>query len=285
MVGQRISISQQFARLFSGADQPLAGTLAKFAEPGEWSVRLAHERPEHLLIWVTRGQARALLDGAQRGVGVHNALFVPARHLLALDPGRQSLGHVLRLPEGFDSALPLPAQPMLLRVLDRRAQTELTGLFDAMEREQSAAAAHAQAALRAHAELAVIWLHRQAETASEAAPPATAARRLLRRFCQNLCASPPAARSVADHALALGVTPTHLSRCCRAATGRTAAALIAEVQLHRARRLLSETDATVADIAAFLGFRSAAYFTQFLRRHTGQPATGLRKLKPVARGA
>lgn len=281
MNAQKPSISQQFAQVFSGGDQPRACTLAQLGEAGDWSLALAHDHPEHLLIWITRGQARALLDGAQRGVGVHNALFVPARHLIALEPGRQCFGHVLCLPAEFDSAPPLPAQPMLLRVLERGAQADLTGLFDGMMREQTARSANWQHALGAMATLAVIWLHRQIENAGEIAPPDTAAQRLVSRFCRNLCPPPQSLRNVADHAATLGVTPTHLSRSCRTATGRTAAALLAEVQLHRARRLLGQTDAQVGDIARFLGFRSAAYFTQFLIRHTGKPASRLRAMAPA----
>ena len=74
-------------------------TLAQLAASGAWQLDLVHDRPVSLLIWITRGQGLALLDGARRGVGAHNALFVPAGNLMALDLGRQGFGQALILPD------------------------------------------------------------------------------------------------------------------------------------------------------------------------------------------
>ncbi|WP_280322780.1 helix-turn-helix domain-containing protein [Sulfitobacter faviae] len=76
---------------------------------------------------------------------------------------------------------------------------------------------------------------------------------------------------MAEHAAALGVTPTHLTRAVKAATGKSAADLLTERSCHAARRLLAETDHTAAEIAATLGFGSAAYFTRFMQQHSGLP--------------
>jgi AraC family transcriptional activator of pobA len=39
---------------------------------------------------------------------------------------------------------------------------------------------------------------------------------------------------------------------------------------------LAETDQTAAEIAASLGFGSAAYFTRFMQQHSGLPPSKLR---------
>ena len=83
--------------------------------------------------------------------------------------------------------------------------------------------------------------------------------------------------SMAEHAAALGVTPTHLTRVCRTETGRTAAALLTERLVHAAHSLLAGTDAPAQDIARHLGFGSAAYFTRFMQQHTGAAPTALRR--------
>ena len=82
---------------------------------------------------------------------------------------------------------------------------------------------------------------------------------------------------MAGHAAALGVSPTHLTRVCRAETGRTAAELLTERSLHAARSLLGATDVPVQDIARHLGFGSAAYFTRFIQHQTGRTPTALRR--------
>ena len=82
---------------------------------------------------------------------------------------------------------------------------------------------------------------------------------------------------MAAHAQALDVTPTHLTRVCRAETGKTAATLLTERQLHASRNLLAATDVAVQDIARHLGFGSAAYFTRFIQQHFGQTPSALRR--------
>jgi AraC family transcriptional regulator, transcriptional activator of pobA len=254
-------------------------TVAQLMQAGSWQLSLAHDRGQHLLIWMTRGQGVALLDGSRRGMGVHNALFIPARSLMALEPGRQGYGTALLIPG--DSALVLPRTPQHLRIRDVSAQSELTQLMEALGREQTARRPLCQSAMMAHAELVAIWLHRNLARQMDQDPPAprdSAARRLSRAWCARLVSDYASPASMADHAAALGVTPTHLTRVCRAETGRTAARLLSERQLHAAHQLLIATRVPVLDIARHLGFGSAAYFTRFIRQHTGETPTRLRQI-------
>ena len=46
-------------------------TLPQLTGGQDWRLLLAQDRPHHLLIWITRGQGRALLDGQRRGGGAH----------------------------------------------------------------------------------------------------------------------------------------------------------------------------------------------------------------------
>lgn len=256
-------------------------TLAQLARQGAWQLSLAHDRDYHLLIWFTRGQGVALLDGVRRGVGVHNALFIPARHLMSLDLGRQGFGMALKIPGA--TSMTLPRTPLHLRIRDVTAQSELTVLMDALGREQNAQQPLSQGAMQAYADLAAIWLHRQVagqvagQIDDEPAVRDTAARRLSRAWCARLVTDYASPDSMADHAAALGVTPTHLTRVSRAETGKTAARLLSERQLHAAHRLLIETNVPVLGIARHLGFGSAAYFTRFMKQHTGKPPTALRR--------
>lgn len=250
-------------------------TLAQLTQAGPWQLSLAHDRAHHLLIWITRGQGVTLIDGARRGLGVHNALFIPAHHLMALEPGRQGYGMALMIPA--DTSLTLPETPQHLRIRDVTAQTELTMFLEALGREQNARHALSQSAMLAYAELVAIWLRREMDSENQPAPPDTASRRLSRAWCSHLVTHYASATGMSDHAAALGVTPTHLARVCRAETGRTAAGLLCERQIHAAHRLLIDTNVPVLDIARHLGFGSAAYFTRFIKAHTGDPPSVLRR--------
>lgn len=255
-------------------------TLAQLAQAGTWQLALAHDRAQHLLIWITRGQGVALLDGARRGISTHNAVFIPARHLMAIDLGRQAFGMALVVPG--DTSLSLPQVPHHLRIRDGAAQTELTQLMDVMGREQSAQRPLYQSAMLAISELMAIWLHRQVAAQisdiSQPPDPDTAARRLSRLWSQHLVNHYATPITMADHAAELGVTPTHLTRISKSQTGRTAARLLGERQLHAAQQLLITTDVAILDIARHLGFGSAAYFTRFIKQHTGKTPTALRQM-------
>ena len=254
-------------------------TLAQLAPLGRWQGELAHDRGEDLLIWITRGQGVVLMDGARQGFGAHNALFVPSRHLLALDPGRQAVGLALLIPPGITPLL--PGEPHHLRIRDGAAQGDLTGQLEALGRECRSARLLRDSALAARATLVAVWLRRQIAE-SEAPEPASAARRLSQAYCARLSAGFASGDSPAAHAAALGVSTEHLARVCRAETGRSAAELLDERRLHAARLLLAATDASVHDIARHLGFAGTPAFSRFVRRLCGTAPTALRRQSQAA---
>lgn len=74
---------------------------------------------------------------------------------------------------------------------------------------------------------------------------------------------------VADYAALLAVTPTHLSRIMRQATGRSASAAIEERVIREARRNLAYSNLLISEIAYQLGFADPAYFSRVFTRATG----------------
>lgn len=241
----------------------------------DWRLSLAHDRPEHVIIWITRGQGRLLLNGTRRGVGTHNALSIPPRTLFSLELGRQGSGMIALVPDGTDIRLPTGPRQLRLREVD--AISELTGIFEAAHREITQARPLAQDAVDAHMALMSVWLRRQIAEPDHLPVDMNAAARLSARFCTRVALHHADGMTMADHAEALGVTATHLTRACKAATGRTAADLLTERILYAARVALLETTVPAQDIARHLGFGSAAYFTRFMQQHTGQTPTALRK--------
>jgi len=250
-------------------------TLAQLAGPQDWRLSLAHDRPEHLIIWITRGQGRLLLNGTRRGVGTHNAILVPARSLFSLELGRQGMGQVAMIPDGTE--VRLPETPRQLRIRDVAAISELTAVFEAAQREATGTRPLSQDALDAHVALISVWLRRQIALPDNLPTKTSAAARLAAAFCEGVVQNYAQSLTMADHAQALGVTPTHLSRACKSATGRTAADLLTERILYAARIALGETSVPAQDIARHLGFGSAAYFTRFIQQHTGHTPMALRR--------
>lgn len=255
-------------------------TLSQLNQGQDWRLSLVHDQPEHLLIWVTRGQGRVLMHGQRRGVGTHNALVIPSCNLFALELGRQAMGQAVVIPPETD--LLMPQIPRLLRIRDSIAMNELTVLIEAANREQASGRPLCSQSMDAFGALISVWVQRQLGLEEHVPKKRNAAARLCAAYCAHINANYAAPMTMSDHAAALGVTPTHLTRACKAATGKTAADLLTERKLHEARCLLTATDVPAQDIARHLGFGSAAYFTRFMQQHTQATPSALRKASLTA---
>ncbi len=250
-------------------------SIAQLSRGASWRLSMLHDRPQRLLFWITKGQGVAVVQGRRRGVGAHNALFLPAQTLFSLDLGHQGFGQVLTFPA--TTSVALPRAPVHLRVRDVTAQAELTGLIEAMQREDSGSRPFAAEALDAYGALVAVWLRRHGQDAGTGVPEDKAADRLVSRFAELVARDFRTGRPMADYAKALDVTPTHLSRVCRERLGRTASDILTERVVYEARLLLTGTELPIQNIARHLGFSSPAYFTRFVQHHTGMPPSALRR--------
>ena len=249
-------------------------SLAQLTRDGSWRLDLAHDRPDHLLIWITRGQGVGLIGGARRGLGLHNALFIPARTLFALDLNRQVFGHAVVIPEG---AAPSLTQDLHhLRIRDVSAQAELTGILDQLQREADGDRPGRARSIEAYAGLLSVWLERVMQQQEDDLAANSASRRLARRFSELVEKDFHTGRGVSYYAERLGVTSTHLTRVCKQTCGSTASEFLAERKFSEARRLLADTRKPVKQIAAELGFASPAYFTRAFQGRCGQSPRSFR---------
>jgi AraC-like DNA-binding protein len=85
------------------------------------------------------------------------------------------------------------------------------------------------------------------------------------------------ALSLRDVAAAVGLTPGHLTTTVARKTGRTVQQWITQRRMTEARRLLADTDLTVAAIATRAGYRDPAYFVRTFRRDHGSTPTSWRR--------
>ncbi|SEP64268.1 transcriptional regulator, AraC family [Thalassovita taeanensis] len=219
-----------------------------------------------------------MLQGLRRGIGPHNAIFIPAGTLFSLDLGKTGFGLAVQIP--LNHGLPLPEDAVLLRVRDVQAQAEITGRLDTLQREISTARPFRHHAVTAHAILLAVCLRRQlglqpADQSEDKRP--TAAHRLVAAFCALVSRDYRSGKPMADYATMLGVTPTHLTRSCKDCCGMTAADLLTLRSLCAARDMIETTDLPLKDIGEALGFGSAAYFSRFVQHHTGSSPSALRK--------
>jgi AraC-like DNA-binding protein len=84
-------------------------------------------------------------------------------------------------------------------------------------------------------------------------------------------------RQVKEYADLLFITPNHLNKVIKKATGRTALDLIFEMLLMEAQILLKQTEMNIAEIAGYLSFEDTSYFIRFFKKHTGLTPVAYRK--------
>ncbi|MCR9067318.1 MAG: AraC family transcriptional regulator [Rhodobacteraceae bacterium] len=257
-------------------------SLGKHRMREAWRVENLHSDRQHRLFWITRGQGRVFLRGVTRGYGPNNAIYAPSGVQLALELPPQTQGLVLRLPEAAE--LGLPREPFHLRITAIEAQGILTSHLEKVDREISAAAPAMDRALNGYGLLISAWMTRElsrredhdAHHGGDAGHHAS--HHLAARFSDLMETQFRSGQGIAQYAAALQVTPTHLSRVCKEATGRPAHALLTERVMYEAMRLLTDTDMPAREIAETLGFSSPAYFTRAFTQATGHPPSAFRKL-------
>ena len=249
--------------------------IPRLAAGGRWRVEAMRSISEPLLLWFTKGQGRITVAGSTRGYTAMNAVFIQAGVMHGFEVGPQVFGTAVFFGRGTNLALPTASHH--LRIRETHAAQELNLLLDAIGREIEARTPAAERAARHYIGLVGVWLERQIErTGAEPAKP-DAARRLVARYAALLERDFRSGMGVADFAEALGVTPTHLTRCCKIACGRPASGLLHDRLIFEARKMLVETTLPVNRVAEALGFTSPAYFTRAFQNRTGKSPTAFRR--------
>jgi AraC family transcriptional regulator, transcriptional activator of pobA len=224
----------------------------------------------HQILLLTCGAGEVTLDGTRHALPPDSLVNVPVGlvHGYRFDPGTQGfvvtfaaemLDESLRPPEGLR---PVLARSGVSKV-DADTRMTMTQIADAYAGRDFG---------RAHIlrSLAGLLLGQVARLMQRADPTETPGEPgLLPRFQALIEERYTLHWGVAEYARTLAISPTHLSRVARAATGRPASALIEDRVVREARRYLVYTDLPVSRIAYALGFEDPAYFSRVFSRATG----------------
>ncbi len=247
------------------------------AGAGRWRTEAMRSHGTPRLLIFTKGHGRITIAGLTKGFGPNNLIFVPARTMYGYEAGPTVFGQVLTIPEAMAQEWPEMAVHMRLR--DVGAQKEFLTMLDGLERELlSAQDGHSRAA-HYHLGLLSVFFERQLDE-SEANDPQgeTPAARLVAAFTDLIERGFRGSDGVAEYAAQLGVTPTHLTRCCKKTCGRSALDLLNDRRHFEACMMLRETKVPIQLIADDLGFSSAAYFSRAFHARTGRSPSVFRKL-------
>ena len=102
--------------------------------------------------------------------------------------------------------------------------------------------------------------------------------RIAQRYKNKLSRYIYEKHSVAEYASMLAVSPNHLNKCVKAATGKSAQELLSEMIILESKVLLKQSTLTVNEIAWKTGKEDASDFIRFFKSKTGLTPTEYRKM-------
>ncbi|WP_256330383.1 helix-turn-helix domain-containing protein [Variovorax sp. YR216] len=251
-------------------------TIAARSMLHSWELASHRHSRLHQLLLLRTGRGMAWLEAGSMALGRHTLVNIPVGdvHAFSFSPGTQ--GWVLSLPDEL-LAQQLANEPRLRQTLARAAAIPLKGDFATglISLFSSLWAAYGEDDIPGRSlvllGLGTAVLGLAGKALAEASEPVggSASSRVLRNFEALLEKKFASAWRVRDYAKALGVTPTHLSRVARSATGLPVSRLVDARRMREARRLLAYTTASVAAIGELLGFDDPAHFSRVFSRTCG----------------
>ena len=240
---------------------------------GRWRTEAMRSHATARLIRIAKGQGRITVAGLTNGYGPNNLIYIPPHTMYGMEVGQTVYGQSLTIPDATD----WPDTPFHLRLIDVDPQKELVTYIEAIERELQPGRDVRVA--ECYFGLLTLFVERQLKARDPAnidIRRSSAAAKLVARYTTMIARSFQSDRSVADYAADLGVTPTHLTRCCRKTCGRSALALLNDRIHYEACVMLKDTKTPIQNIAQSLGFHSPAYFTRSFQDKSGQTPSDFR---------
>ncbi|MFC3616649.1 helix-turn-helix domain-containing protein [Lutimaribacter marinistellae] len=237
--------------------------------------RIPPHRHAHLaqVFLITKGRGEAVIDGGRMLLEARHFLFIPPQKVHEFSFRPETVGQVISVPVAVVNAIG-PSSADLMRALAQPVSGRVMPALAALAEMLANVAIdtgpfRAQRAVgMAHSVLAMIAETGHSRDALQA--DHTRLTQLDVLIARHMSDS----WTARDYAAALSLTAGHLSRICRAATGRGATAYIEQARIDEACRLLAFTRLPVSEIGYRLGFSDPSYFSKRFRAARGQtPST------------
>ena len=249
--------------------------VAQNAHLGRWRTEAMRSHTPPRLLYIAKGQGRITIAGLTSGYGANNLIFIPANTMYGFDVGPTVFGQILAIPSAMSAEW--PDEVAHLRLRDAGSQRDFLSIIDALERELKLAGQTHSRAAHYHLGLLSVFFERQLDDKKSDTHADTSAARLVAAFTDLIERDYRKGLGIADYATALGVTTTHLTRCCNKTCGRAALAILKDRIHYEACVLLRDTNQPINEIAADLGFASPAYFSRAFQAIGGHSPSAFRQ--------
>lgn len=250
------------------------GTLAKNLRSKRPQLRIDGPNGHHKIMWLSKGNARVMINAATKIIGPNTFVFIPNRTPHTIDMGQNINGTFITIAP--ETPIKLPEKPFVFHILNIMQQAEIAKLIDNIVIEASSDNDGRFMAMEAYTSLLMVHILRLTGDKIEMQNE-NSAQKLMRRFAQVLEIHYRSGRSLNEYANVLGVTPTHLSRVSRKLNNKSASQVIQDRVLNEASQMLLHSTYKVQDISRQLGFSSPAYFTRLFSAKMRQTPKDFRK--------
>ena len=266
-------------------------TIADRSRVNDWRIQPHAHRDLHQLLVIFTGGGEMEAETRRQTFRAPALLIVPAGVVHGFSFAEDTEGYVVTLADTLlrdlardersfrnlfadASCTSLAEDPVHFQEFGQEFEDTLPKLRRELVWSAPASAAAATARLTTLLVSAVRALHQPSEVVS-AAGNARAA--LVARLREKIEIHLRSGWSVAQYAAGLNVTPARLRAACIEVTGKTPTRVLEERLVLEAKRNLTYTNMTVAQIAYYLGFTDPAYFSRFFSKLAGESPAAFRR--------
>ncbi len=237
-----------------------------------WKIRPHRHSSLAQLFWLRRGSGVARFDAEPYGLTAPCVVVVPERCVHEFEWQQDSDGFALSLASALVHELRQQIgshgdafkEPAVCAAADDDGYVD--ALFARIQHEYVNEQPMREIALDSLIKAVGVWVARRTAPERRGKEAASRAKLHYERFAKLLERHRKSQWTVSDYAAELGITPQHLNAICQQLGGESALQIIHDRVLLAARRELTYTDKSVADVAASLGFSEPSYFTRFFKR-------------------
>ena len=231
----------------------------------------------HLLVMLTAGEGRMSVGSETYPLAPGDCLLVPAGQVFAFGEVKPHRGYLCSFHPSFfqgrvvNSALPLEFD--FLRVwglpffrFEAGVAESVRMLLERLQTEYSATGLASLGLLQAYLAALLCELN---QAYRPAAASGGRAAQLANQFQELLLAHFRHQHQVAEYAALLHVSPNHLNKAVKAATGKSPTKWIDEAIVLEAKVLLHQSALPVATVAAEVGLLDPSYFSRLFKKYEG----------------
>lgn len=162
---------------------------------------------------------------------------------------------------------------------DPEWQSQIKQHTAAIEKELLESNTEKQTVIQLLFKLLMLQLYRNSLTNKQEAPTGSQRNlRYFRAFLKSVRSSVTQLRPVQAYAHELGITTVHLNRICQSIAQKSALQIMHEHLLVEAKKYLTYTSYSIAEVSYLLNFSEPAYFTKFFKKQTGVAPSEFKKI-------